>query len=501
MFPKKRLLIWISFTLATLISITGVASLLLSPLRALIMSSWLMEIKAKPSVADVVEERQKLTVAPSPFVYLPLVRQNYRTNFPPFGAHMLGEINDAEARTLAIEAGIHWARGIWLNWATIEPKNRDLSRRPRSGNWEKYDNLFADLNSADLMPIVTITGNPSWAASTSCGPIDRAPLSELAEFIGALAERYDGDGINDAPGAPVVRYWEFYNEPDNTDDEFGEYLGGCWGNYGREYAEMLRSAYQALKKADPQAKVLIGGLAYDSFTDEGGPFNRAFLDDVLANGGGNYFDFMNFHYHRHAAWRWDPYGPEARGKVAYLRDKLSSYGLSKPFVCTEDGEKHYDPAHPDWYSDERQSRYVVMSLIRGMAADLKIVVWFTFGYFIDNLNREWGLLDSDLNPRPAYYAYKTLTRELGGAHYERPLSASGIEGYVFSLAEGVEKSVLWATEETTTMSFPGNQLRVVDKYGAESIIKDGDVSDLDGTANGSIEIEISLSPIYVEAKP
>ena len=65
MFPKKRLLIWISFTLATLISITGVASFLLSPLRALIMSSWLMEIKAKPSVADAVEERQKLTVAPS----------------------------------------------------------------------------------------------------------------------------------------------------------------------------------------------------------------------------------------------------------------------------------------------------------------------------------------------------------------------------------------------------------------------------------------------------
>ncbi len=37
----------------------------------------------------------------------------------------------------------------------------------------------------------------------------------------------------------------------------------------------------AIHAADPQAKVLIGGLAYDAF-EPGGPFVRSFLGDTLA---------------------------------------------------------------------------------------------------------------------------------------------------------------------------------------------------------------------------
>ncbi len=44
--------------------------------------------------------------------------------------------------------------------------------------------------------------------------VDKAPLSELAEYLGAVVERFDGDGFHDAPGAPEVHYFELYNEPD-----------------------------------------------------------------------------------------------------------------------------------------------------------------------------------------------------------------------------------------------------------------------------------------------
>jgi len=64
-----------------------------------------------------------------------------------------------------------------------------------------------------------------------------------------------------------------------------------------------------------------------------------------------------------------------------------------------------------------------------------------------------------------------------------------------------EKIVLWATENTVPISFLGSQLRVVDKFGTELMIDDGGIGDLDGIANGLIKIEVSQSPVYVEANP
>jgi len=464
---------------------------------------------------------------------------------PPFGAEMLEEKDDAGARALAVEAGIRWVRGIRLSWASIEPD------APENGahtyHWSGYlDSLFDELLTAGFTPIVTIQTSPQWAVEDmplvdhddnpntppihlNCGPIDEEDLDDFAEFLQALVNRYKPGGeLAQQLGWPEgvgIQYWELYNEPDlnpaQTDPQLALWFGACWGGDAdddgvadsKEYADMLKAAYPAIKSADPGAQVLIGGLAYDSFYNRPDPqpgcpnyssnfFNYYFLDGVLANDGGNYFDFMNFHYHRRAAPCWSAWGVETIGKATYLRNKLSDYGVNKPFMCTEDGEKRYDPAHPDWYSDEGQSRYVVISLTRAMAADLKSLIWFTFGYFKDNLNREWGLLDEQRNPRPAYYAYKTLTSELTGAEYDHPLSISGIEGYVFSLPGGQEKTTLWATGSTTSISFSGSQLRVVDKFGdpafptCGSIIYDGSLCDQDSRTNW-VGIQVTASPIYV----
>ena len=88
---------------------------------------------------------------------------------------------------------------------------------------------------------------------------------------------------------------------------------------------MLCRVYPAVKAANPNAKVVIGGLAYDLFVDEGGSFVRDFIDDVLLSGGGSCFDIMNFHYYPAFEGRWNAYGNGLAGKASYLRSKLSSY--------------------------------------------------------------------------------------------------------------------------------------------------------------------------------
>jgi len=72
-----------------------------------------------------------------------------------------------------------------------------------------------------------------------------------------------------------------------------EYYGGGY------YAEMLKAVYPAIKEADPQAQVLIGGLLLDcdpTHPPEGKDCKPSkFLEGILKNDGGDYFDIISFH--------------------------------------------------------------------------------------------------------------------------------------------------------------------------------------------------------------
>ena len=87
-----------------------------------------------------------------------------------------------------------------------------------------------------------------------------------------------------------------------------------------------------MKAADPYAKLVMGGLAYDNFQEQGGPFNRAFLDGFLDAGGGQYMDVFNFHYYvQNANWC------SLSAKLAELRAKLASHHVEVPIISTETG--------------------------------------------------------------------------------------------------------------------------------------------------------------------
>ena len=102
--------------------------------------------------------------------------------------------------------------------------------------------------------IGTLGSNPTWAATYPEGLIDKVPVQEFVQFVRAVVERYDGDGLQDAPGSPVINNWELYNEPDGDDPIRAQYGGiGYWGRYGAEYAQMLCAVYPEIKKANPSA--------------------------------------------------------------------------------------------------------------------------------------------------------------------------------------------------------------------------------------------------------
>jgi hypothetical protein len=278
-----------------------------------------------------------------------------------------------------------------------------------------------------------------------------------------MAERYDCDGVDDASGSPCVRYWSFYAEPDNgvITRAYGVNGGkGYWGHNGAGYAAMLSQVSPAIHAANPQAQVLIGGLAYDWFEENSGPFVRSFLTDTLAalnghpGGAPTYIDAVAFHYYPiNAGWS------TIREKALEVRGIMERHGVGDlPLLSPEMGFWSAAPISSESY----QARWLVQTYVRGLSVGLQhMLAW---------------------------------------ARYLRSLQVANAEGYVFRMPGGREKTVVWATAATANVAFPYPCLRRVGFESEQAAIYDGDLTwDQDKFANGQIVLRTEQNtPLYVE---
>lgn len=433
--------------------------------------------------------------------YLPLVGRYGDLRPQAFGVQSHSALDETRLDWSA-EAGAQWIR-IHVSWAAVEPSNTD----PQHYDWSRLDPVVSAAHQKGIDLILVIAGQPSWAAEYAMGPV--YDTADLLEFVAALVERYDGDGVEDAEGSPRAEYVELYNEPDNADLGHAAHGGwGYWGHNGAGYAELLRALYPVVHAASPRAKLVCGGLALDWFEEDGGPFDARFLEDVLAAcQGHDCYDLMNFHYYPVFRPNWEAYGPDIVGKANYVRHRLAAYGFADvPLICTETSWH----SNADWGGYEKQSRYTVQGYVRGLAAGLEVVIW----YMLHDLDEpsEPGLLDVYLEPKPAYEAYRNMTEMLRGAYYGRALTpsetgSSHLVGYILN-RYGRRLDVVWTEdgallpeEEDLAPSLPltvqASRLRVVDKYGAETWLADGD----DGALDGHIHLWVDGSPLFLEYHP
>jgi len=421
-------------------------------------------------------------------VFLPLVAHICRSESMPMGVQIYYDLSNTSTPQFQrlVESNALWVRKP-ISWRQIESNDTT----PDNYNWASYDAQYLNAYQHGLKIVATIEQNPDWAANNNEAHINPEHIADFVEFVTATVERYDGDGINDAPGSPVVNYWEFYNEPDRDIR---------WGHYGAEYAYMLSQVYPAVKQANPNAVVLMGGLAYDWFESDGGPFNRYFIDDVLAAGGGNYFDMMNFHYYPPFWGYWEQFGTGLMGKNNYLKAKLAEYGVEKPVAVTETGwDINWNGGEtfagvPGASGLEMQNRFVVQTFSRAMAADIKIANWFVFN---DIPPWYYGFVYSDFNKRPSFGVFQNVVAQLGQAQYTRTLTASELgssnaEGYAFARCQTQIYGVWTDDGGPATIRVPARTVDVVDMYGNTSQITDA----ADGNSDGVTTVTYS-DPVYI----
>ena len=421
-------------------------------------------------------------------IFLPVVIKDFSGTPPIFGVETT-ILNNTDILDKSKSADVYWVRNHVFSWDLIEPENTT----PGNFHWEYVDGkALIEAASRRLHVIATIKMTPSWAqkySGISCGPIAQDKFSDFAEFLQAVVKIYGKPPYN-------VKYWELGNEPDidrnlvSPDSQFG-----CWGEesktyYGGEYyADMLKVAYPAIKAIDPNAKVLIGGLLLDCDpthppVDEGKTCKPGnFLEGILHNGGGNYFDIVSFHGYPYYAIYQDPQktypqylyydehhkywvsrGGIVLGKIEFLKEVMANHSVSKPIIASEaaltcSGCSYNDPVY-----EEAKADYIVWLYVRNLAAGVLGTTWYTIegpGW------RNAGLLDASQNPRPANMVLNFLTTELMETTYQGPIvQYPNLRGYQFK-NNWKRIWVLWAPDEQPySINLPTDTIIVYDKYGA-----------------------------------
>jgi hypothetical protein len=419
----------------------------------------------------------------------------------------MSRITENQGLNLIMHAGIKWVRSAGVSWADVEPQEGER-------NWDALisnEQQWRTASENGLTPIIIVGSTPSWAqkfSGVSCGPIRPEKLTSFGDFMHDLVARYHQSPFH-------VKYWEIWNEPDI--DRGITPPGspwGCWGDQadpyygGGYYAEMLKVVYPRIKAADPEAQVLVGGLLLDCDpqtppkTSPGSDDYKdcspsLFLEGILRNNGGDYFDAVSFHSYDYyyeefgrygnPNWHsdWSKKGPALISKSQYLRTLLAMYGFTdKALLNTESallcGRTGQELICQDEAYALTKASYIAQLYSAARSQGLRTGIWYSVTGW-----RGSGLVGRDLEPSPAFDAFLFSASQLDNASYIGIVSNfPGVRGYEF-YRDGNRLWVIWSSDgEEHTIQIPGATEAVYNVLGEPVPITQS--------------LTITLKPIYIE---
>ena len=328
----------------------------------------------------------------------------------PFGISIAGFLSNQDyEQSLGYmrESGASTVRFMskWggLIWSKVEEQQDTY-------NWSFYDERFLAAKHQRLNIMVNIyTDIPNWS-SQGQGCANEYPEGELMEnyidFIQKAAERYDGDGIDDAPGSPVVDSWILGCEMERRDPEWN-----CMN--AKEYADLFIKTHDAIKRANPKATIMSYGCNIIGHSWDFEKFTKPWLGE-LNDLTKNRSDF-NFIYsiHYYPSKEYDVIDYISEGK-----NLLNEVGFSEtPIAITDMGMWVNERFLPE--GRKRVAGNMLKSYVQALAYDVNPIVWAQISDGGHSVSYEAGLISKDTGLKNhLFYSYKLMTEKLEGSDWD-----------------------------------------------------------------------------------
>lgn len=291
-------------------------------------------------------------------------------------------------------AGVQWVR-LPVRWYWVEPQ-------PGAARWDAIDAIISALHEAGLEILAVLGSTPTWSSGVAEADVEPgvywdayepASVADFANYVNAVVSRYRGR----------VRAYEIFNEPNSFNH---------WrpAPDAARYVEFLCAGYRAVKAADADALVVVGGLNGNGlFLGWEPPEGRDFLPAIYAGGGADCFDVMAIHPFAH------PVEDGLAGLQAWVDATLAAMqarGDARELWLTEVGWGAGPEVWGHTAITEGQQAEWVEAVYRDLRGPQK-VFWYNFkdvGADPANAEHGWGWLRFDLRPKPAYHAFMNLSK-------------------------------------------------------------------------------------------
>ena len=126
-----------------------------------------------------------------------------------------------------------------------------------------------------------------------------------------------------------VHYWQCDNEPCN--------VGLTWAGTAAEYVAQLQVMHRAVKDADPDAAVVLGGAPYALPAAASNTPERQFFDTLLRDGR-DFFDLFDLHLYADAS--------RILADIETAQGMMRAFGYERPLVVGE-----YNAPWPNLYPE------------------------------------------------------------------------------------------------------------------------------------------------------
>ena len=328
--------------------------------------------------------------------------------------------------------------------------------------------------------IANITNTDNWVGQFSDNGIEIELIlntdkkSNLFGIDGKISSEEEKDEILRMIEDMINRYpqiskYEFLNEPNfyyNTEEDM------YW------YAKVVEEIYNLLKAKDKDSKLIVGSTAII----ENGEINSIpFLEGITKystykNSNSysmHFYDFSDSGNNDILKNRISPHVEFVRNIGGFQKINISEYGI--PTI-----EKIAD--------NTKQAEKLVQQsniLKEYNIQDSSIYTLINPGEDTNSQEDNYGIVNYDYTPKPAYYSLKNYYENTNGSEYIGTINlADGLEAHVYD-KEGKPKIITWSDTKDQTIQIDYANFTAKDLYG----------NDIENT-NG--KLDITTSPVYID---